>query len=317
MPALELDHNIFLDSWIVYAHGRAVGIVDPSFIYGQDENGTIYVSGSRGVVKCGDDQALLAPLVACGAFIHGTPEECDNVALLLNNESVSRTVSWICTVSTSCAQVLSAIRLVQMARVLIVGCGGIGSLVGLQLAGAGISAIGVIDPDVIEESNLNRQFLWQNKDIGASKVKVFEREAKARYPQLVVRAYNDYVDINELEWLLPSWDAVVVTADSPIGIVGEVVKACLKNSKITVSAGYRHKHANCTLWENHSYIKTDKVSWVRLPNGIMPSVGPTNVELAGIAAGLVLRRLSGISQEKESICIDWDTQAPFQTRVIS
>jgi len=56
------------------------------------------------------------------------------------------------------------------AKVLIVGAGGIGAPAAMYLAGAGIGKIGIIDGDVVEESNLHRQIIHSNPKLGINKV---------------------------------------------------------------------------------------------------------------------------------------------------
>ncbi len=56
------------------------------------------------------------------------------------------------------------------ARVLLVGAGGLGSPLGLYLAAAGVGMIGIVDSDVVDESNLQRQLLHGTKDVGRSKL---------------------------------------------------------------------------------------------------------------------------------------------------
>ena len=57
----------------------------------------------------------------------------------------------------------------RAARVLIVGVGGLGSPVALYLAGAGIGTIGLVDDDTVSESNLQRQVLYAEAEVGLSK----------------------------------------------------------------------------------------------------------------------------------------------------
>lgn len=78
------------------------------------------------------------------------------------------------------------------AKVLIIGAGGLGSPAAYYLAGAGVGTIGIIDADVISESNLNRQILHAAKDIGRSKVES-AREAILRL--------NDQIDVKTYPYL--------------------------------------------------------------------------------------------------------------------
>ena len=55
-------------------------------------------------------------------------------------------------------------------RVLIIGCGGLGSPIAMYLAAAGVGTIGLMDGDVVDESNLQRQIIHFTPDLGKAKV---------------------------------------------------------------------------------------------------------------------------------------------------
>ncbi|MCU0829003.1 MAG: HesA/MoeB/ThiF family protein [Tabrizicola sp.] len=76
------------------------------------------------------------------------------------------------------------------ARVLVVGAGGLGSPVLLYLAGAGVGVIGVIDHDVVEGSNLQRQVIHTDARIGMPKVFSAEAAIRALNPFIEVRPYH-------------------------------------------------------------------------------------------------------------------------------
>ena len=71
-------------------------------------------------------------------------------------------------------------RMLSHTKIALVGCGGLGSNCALLLCAAGIGSLHVIDPDLVESSNLNRQFTYSMQDIGQPKVKVLERFLRAR-----------------------------------------------------------------------------------------------------------------------------------------
>ena len=70
-------------------------------------------------------------------------------------------------------------RMLGNAKVLIVGVGGLGSVSSLYLAGAGVGTIGLVDADVVSLSNLQRQILYDESEIGLKKVFCAARRLKA------------------------------------------------------------------------------------------------------------------------------------------
>ncbi len=81
--------------------------------------------------------------------------------------------------------------------VLIAGVGGLGSFVATELAFIGIGKLILVDKDVIEPSNLNRQILYTEKDIGKKKIEVAVKRLREMNPEIHVRGI--YKDIKELD----------------------------------------------------------------------------------------------------------------------
>jgi molybdopterin/thiamine biosynthesis adenylyltransferase len=82
----------------------------------------------------------------------------------------------------------------KAAKVLVVGAGGLGSPALMYLAGAGVGTIGVIDPDMVEGSNLQRQVIHTDARIGMPKVFSAEMAMRALNPFIEVRPYNRKLD---------------------------------------------------------------------------------------------------------------------------
>jgi len=74
--------------------------------------------------------------------------------------------------------------------VLLVGAGGLGCSVAQYLAGSGVGRIVIVDHDVVESSNIARQVLFDNGDIGLSKAAVLAKKIRHRCPETEVFAYS-------------------------------------------------------------------------------------------------------------------------------
>lgn len=105
-------------------------------------------------------------------------------------------------------------RKMLAARVLIVGAGGLGSPVAVYLALAGIGTIGLIDFDVVDLSNLQRQILHQNKDIGTRKVLSARETLEAYNPDVNVIIHESPIDSTNALDIIPNYDIVVNGADN-------------------------------------------------------------------------------------------------------
>lgn len=100
----------------------------------------------------------------------------------------------------------------KAARVLVVGAGGLGSPALLYLAGAGVGTIGVVDGDVVEGSNLQRQVIHADQRIGMPKVFSAEVAMRALNPFIEVRPYNRRLDA-ESAALVREFDLVLDGTD--------------------------------------------------------------------------------------------------------
>ena len=80
-------------------------------------------------------------------------------------------------------------KALKQARVLVIGAGGLGSPALLYLAAAGVGTIGVIDDDKVDNSNLQRQVIHHDGDIGSPKVQSAMQAMQAQNPNVVVRPY--------------------------------------------------------------------------------------------------------------------------------
>ena len=84
-------------------------------------------------------------------------------------------------------------EILQKARVLIVGAGGLGCPAAQYLAAAGIGTIGIADDDVVSESNLHRQVLYTPGDIGQPKAAIAAKKLQQQNPSVKIVPYQLHV----------------------------------------------------------------------------------------------------------------------------
>jgi molybdopterin/thiamine biosynthesis adenylyltransferase/rhodanese-related sulfurtransferase len=100
------------------------------------------------------------------------------------------------------------------ARVLIVGAGGLGSPCALYLAAAGVGRIGVVDNDVVERSNLQRQILHTESRIGKAKTASAERSVRARNSDIGIDSIDARLTADNVESVLADYPWVIDGSDN-------------------------------------------------------------------------------------------------------
>ncbi len=104
-------------------------------------------------------------------------------------------------------------RRLKEARVLVVGAGGLGAPVLQYLGAAGVGTLGVIDDDVVENSNLARQVIHRDRDIGMPKVFSAQRAVSEQNPFALVRPYNRRLEADMAPALIEDYDIAVDCTD--------------------------------------------------------------------------------------------------------
>jgi molybdopterin/thiamine biosynthesis adenylyltransferase/rhodanese-related sulfurtransferase len=100
------------------------------------------------------------------------------------------------------------------AKVLLLGAGGLGSPAALYLAAAGVGTLGIIDMDVVDESNLQRQILHNLDRVGERKVDSAKKTLTSLNPDVNVVAHDTRLDASNVVELLSQYDIVVDGADN-------------------------------------------------------------------------------------------------------
>ena len=102
----------------------------------------------------------------------------------------------------------------KKAKVLVIGAGGLGSPILLYLSAAGVGTIGIIDFDIIEESNLQRQVLFNSSDVGRSKSLTAKEKLEEKNPFIKAIAYDKKLTPNNAISIFKQYDIIVDGTDN-------------------------------------------------------------------------------------------------------
>ena len=155
------------------------------------------LSGESTLLQIGDEVAFI-PALAGGSQSVLTPEMVERYSRHLIMPQVG-----------SIGQ-----RKIIESKVLIVGAGGLGSPIALYLALAGIGQIGLIDFDIVDLSNLQRQILHQNNDIGRPKVESARETLLSHNPNIEVILHGEPLTSDNAFEVMEDYDIIVNGADN-------------------------------------------------------------------------------------------------------
>jgi sulfur-carrier protein adenylyltransferase/sulfurtransferase len=136
-------------------------------------------------------------------------------------------------------------------RVLLVGVGGLGSPAAFYLAAAGVGTLGLVDHDVVDRSNLQRQILHTDARVGSSKVASARQSLEALNPSIKVVGHEVHLDSSNVEQILRGYDLVVDGSDNfPTRYL--VNDACVKLGLPNVHGSvFRFEGQVTVLWPNY------------------------------------------------------------------
>ncbi len=168
----------------------------------------------------------------------------------------------------------------KQARVLVIGAGGLGSPALLYLAASGVGVIGVIDPDVVENSNLQRQVIHTDSRIGTPKAHSAVAAMQALNPFIEARAYVRRLDAATAE-LIGEYDLILDGSDN--------FDTRYLVNRLAVAAGKPLISAAITQWEGQISLydpaRGGPCFECVFPNRPAPGMVPSCAE-AGVAAPL-------------------------------
>jgi adenylyltransferase/sulfurtransferase len=103
---------------------------------------------------------------------------------------------------------------IRNAKVLCIGAGGLGSPALLYLAAAGVGTIGIVDFDTVDETNLHRQVLYGQSDIGKKKVDVAKSKIEESNPLVLVTTYPVRINPSNVLEIMAGYDIVIDATDN-------------------------------------------------------------------------------------------------------
>ena len=124
---------------------------------------------------------------------------------------------------------------IKSSKILVLGMGGLGCPLSIYLASLGIGTIGIVDNDKVELSNLNRQIIYNFKDIGKYKIDVAKKKIKSINDKLKIKSYKVRLNKNNINKIIKNFDIICDGTDN-FKTRLLINDFCLKQKKILISA---------------------------------------------------------------------------------
>jgi molybdopterin/thiamine biosynthesis adenylyltransferase/rhodanese-related sulfurtransferase len=102
----------------------------------------------------------------------------------------------------------------KAAKVLMIGAGGLGCPVLQYLVAAGVGEIGIVDDDLVDESNLHRQILYSSVDVGKSKAVIAAEKLKIMNPYIELKAYQERITVENAKKIIGTYELIIDGSDN-------------------------------------------------------------------------------------------------------
>lgn len=193
-------------------------------------------------------------------------------------------------------------RALKRAKVLVIGAGGLGAPVLQYLAAAGVGTIGVIDDDVVDASNLQRQVIHGEDRIGMPKVFSAEKAMKALNPHVTVRPYNRRLNDDQAADLIADYDLVLDGSDN-FDTRYLVNAACTEKAVPLVAGAITQWEGQVSLYDPARGTPCYQCVFPQRPApGLVPScseagvIGPLPGVIGAMMASEAIKHLAGAGQ---------------------
>ncbi len=194
---------------------------------------------------------------------------------------------------------------------LLIGAGGLGSPAAMYLATAGVGRLGIVDNDVVDRSNLQRQILHKDYLVGVPKVDSARRALQRLKPDLQIDTHKIYLNSSNVREIIRPYDVVVEGSDNfPTKFL--VNDACVLEKKPFVIAGILRFHGQLMSVNPGACACYRCLFDAPPPPGEVPSCAEAGV--LGVVAGLIgtlqameaVKILAGIGEPLYGRLLTWD-----------
>lgn len=190
----------------------------------------------------------------------------------------------------------------KMAKVVIVGAGGLGGPVIQYLSAAGIGHLGIVDFDLVELSNLHRQVIFTQNDIGKAKVVCAQNWIHAQNPNIQVEIFNLTLSPENAESIFSKFDIVVDCTDN-FEARYAINDACVRLNTPFVYAGIHKFEAQLSVFNLDEKSPTYRCAFPERPSNeitincsITGVLGTTPGILGTMQANEVIKMITGIGE---------------------
>ncbi len=203
----------------------------------------------------------------------------------------------------------------KVARVLVVGAGGLGSPLTLYLAAAGVGTIGVVDHDRLELSNLQRQIAHTTDRIGQPKAHSAVLAAHAINPEIRLEPHDVRLDADNVAELIARYDIVCDGTDN-FATRFLLADACVLGRRTLVSAAVLRFEGQLSVFKPHETGPCYRCLYSEAPpEGTVPTCSEAGVlgAVTGVMGTLqateVLKEILGIGESLAGKLLIWDALA--------
>jgi len=203
---------------------------------------------------------------------------------------------------------------IAQAKVLIIGAGGLGCPVLQYLAAAGVGTIGIVDFDVVEMSNLQRQILYTVDDIGKSKAITAAKRLEALNPEITIKSYDFQITNKNALEILENYDIIIDGSDN-FATRYLVNDACVLLDKPLVYGAvlrFEGQIGVFNLEDKETHIKTNYRDLFPKAPDSATALSCNDVGVLGVIPGII-----GTMQATEALKIITGVGKPLTNKIIS